>query len=427
MAIVPSRHRAQRLYPLLAGLLCLLGAAGAQAAPADLFAPETLTAVGDFRLVASDGERGWTDEGFGKTRFGGTEDHDWKARPVAAEVALVWQPRLSWAVTGTVVAAYQDDQDHPVDLIESFVTLKPLPKGPMRVSARIGLFWPPVSLEHQGASWSVTDMITPSAINSWIGEEVKVIGAEATVTRDIGASQLSGSLAVFGFNDTAGTLLAFRGWALHDLKAGAFGHQPLPPLNEDLEYAQAEKTRPLIEIDDRPGFYGKLSWRLPIPLTVSAFYYDNRADPEIRSARLQWGWATKFWNLGARIDLSDHTKIFAQALSGKTEMGTELDERYWVETRFRSAYLRVSHQIASVTVSGRYDLFDTHERGYEMEREESEKGWAATGAISWSLSSYVNILGEVLHVRSDRDARVRIGAAPHQQQTTVQAALRLSF
>jgi hypothetical protein len=234
---------------------------------------------------------------------------------------------------------------------------------------------------------------------------------------------------MFGFNDTAGTLLAYRGWALHDLKAGAFGHQPLPPLNEFLEYAQADRTRPLIEIDDRPGFYGKLSWRLPVPVpvTLSAFYYDNRGNPEIASDRLQWGWDTKFWNLGARIDISDRTKILAQAVSGSTEMGIETDEEYWVETHYRSAYLRISHEIGEVTVSGRYDRFETRERGYEMEREESEDGWAATAAMSWKLSHHVNILGEVLHVQSDKDSRARIGSAPHQQQTIFQAALRLSF
>lgn len=425
MTTLLANLRAQRF--LIAALLCLLGTANAQAASVDLFAPETVSIVGDFRMVAADGERAWTDEGFGRTRFGGARDGDWKVRPLVADVDMIWQPRLSWDMTGTIVAAYQDDQDHAIDLIESFVTVKPLPKGSTRVSARIGLFWPPVSLEHQGAAWSVADMITPSAINSWIGEEVKVIGAEGTVTRDVGTHQLSASFAMFGFNDTSGTLLAFRGWALHDLKAGAFGHQPLPPLNEFMQYAQEHQTRPLIEIDDRPGFYGRLSWRLAVPVTLSAFYYDNRGDPEAVTDRLQWGWDTKFWNFGARIDLSDRTKILAQAVTGSTEMGIEIDEEYWVETHYWSAYLRVSHQIGAVTVSGRYDWFETRERGYKMERGESEDGWAAAAAVSWKLSQHVNILGEVLHVQSDKGSRARIGAEPHQEQTVVQAALRLSL
>ena len=59
-------------------------------------------------------------------------------------------------------------------------------------------------------------MITPSAINSWIGEEVKVVGVEGTATHPLAGGRLSGTFGLFGFNDTAGTQLAFRGWALHD-------------------------------------------------------------------------------------------------------------------------------------------------------------------------------------------------------------------
>ncbi|MGE5721110.1 MAG: hypothetical protein ACM3YM_01505 [Sphingomonadales bacterium] len=412
---------------LFAALLCVLPLHTAAAAQADLLSPETLSAVGDFRLVATNGERSWTKGGFGKARFGGADDRDFKVRPVAGEAALIWQPRLTWSLSGTVVAAVQQGQEHPVDLVEAYLTLKPLPHGSTRLSGRAGLFWPQISLEHQGPAWSVADMITPSAINSWIGEEVKVVGAEASIAEDLGGNQLSGTVGVFGFNDTAGTMLAFRGWALHDLKATAFGHQRLPPLGEDLEYYQAARTRPLIEIDDRPGFYGRLAWRMAAPVTLSAFYYRNRARPEAKTRALQWGWNTVFWNLGARVDLSSNTKILVQALTGWTEMGFERDDHYWVETRFRSAYLRLSHQIGAVTLSGRTDWFGTRERGSRMERDESERGWAGTAAASWKLSSHVNLLGEVLHIASKRGNRDRLALAPHQAQTVVQASLRLTL
>lgn len=316
-----------------------------------------------------------------------------------------------------------------MDLIEAFVTVKPLPSGRTRLSGRAGLYWPQISLEHSGPAWQVADMITPSAINSWVGEEVKVIGAEATLSQKIGSTQLSATGGIFGFNDTAGTLLAFRGWALHDLKATAFGHQKLPPLNAFMVDAQARRTRPLIEIDDRPGFYvgGALRIAEPLPVTLSAFYYDNRGDPEAVTQKLQWGWETRFWNAGARIDLSQNTKFLAQVLEGTTEMGLETNEEYWVETRFRSGFARLSHEIGPVTFSGRMEGFDTRERGYEMARSESEKGWAATAALSWTLSEHVKIIGEALHISSKRGSRARLELAPRQHQTIVQAALRLSL
>ena len=49
--------------------------------------------------------------------------------------------------------------------------------------------WPPVSLEHEGADWHVQDSITPSAINSWIGEEVRPVALEGTLAANLGRAQ----------------------------------------------------------------------------------------------------------------------------------------------------------------------------------------------------------------------------------------------
>ena len=106
---------------------------------------------------------------------------NFRIEPQAVEGDLIWTPRFSWSLGGTVVATAQQGQDQAVDLSEAFLTYKPLLGGGTRIVARAGLFWPPVSLEHTGPEWRVRDTITPSAINSWIGEEVKVGGLEAQV------------------------------------------------------------------------------------------------------------------------------------------------------------------------------------------------------------------------------------------------------
>jgi hypothetical protein len=410
-----------------AGLLGLcLPAAAAAGTPAWL-APDTVSGTIDLRLAGADGERSWTDGGFGKARFGGGDGGGFAPRPALAEAELVWRPPLGWDFTGTFAVATQHEQDYPVDLIEAFVTWKPVPRGATRLSGRAGLMWPSVSLEHDGPAWTVTDMITPSAINSWIGEEVKPLAVEGTVSRALGSQRVSATLAVFGFNDTAGTLLAFRGWAMHDLKAGAFGQQKLPPLNNFMLFAQAAATRPAIEIDGRPGIYGKLAWSPAAPVRIEAFYYANRGDPEALTPSLQWGWDTRFLDFGLRADLGSHTRLLAQALSGTTEMGIEEGEHYWVETRYRAAYLRATHETGPVALSGRFDLFDTRERGSEMERGESEHGWAVTGAGRLRLSDEAALLAEWLHVDSRRGTRLRAGEAAKQSQDVVQLALRLTL
>lgn len=419
-------HR--RVAAAFAAALAALGwTAPAFADPPRLDMPENLTAVIDFRIVLTDGERSWTDGGFGRSRFGGGgENFDVHAVPAAGE--LVWHGPIAWNVEGTLAIAAQDEQDQPVDLIEAFVTWRPVPHGPTRFSVRAGMFWPQVSLEHEGPAWQVSDMITPSAINSWIGEEVKVVGLEGTATHPIGGGRLSATLGLFGFNDTAGTLLAFRGWALHDQKTGAFSRQALPPLGVDMEGAQPPWTTPTLEVDHRVGFYGRLAWQLAAPVRLEAFYYNNRGDPVAFTDNLQWGWDTQFLNVGARIDFSDRTRLFAQALTGSTRMGQDPGEdEFWVDTRFRAAFLRLTHEIGPVALSGRLDLFETRQRGEYVHADDGEDGWSVTGAVNWHVTDQAQVILEGLHVESDRGARTRLGIPSRQDQEVVQASMRITL
>ena len=275
-----------------------------------------------------------------------------------------------------------------------------------------------------GGAWTAVNTITPSAINAWVGEEVKVIGTEATIIASIGNHDVSATGAAFGFNDTSGTLLSFRGWALHDMKATAFGHFQLPPRNPFMNAAQAPSTRSLLEIDHKVGFYGRLEWRPPWPFTINAFYYDNRGDPTAVNPSLQWGWRTRFWNFGLNADLGGGTHLLAQAMTGTTLMGFKFHGDYWVHTRFRSAYALLTHDIGRGAITGRLEAFDTRERGTRMETSNSEKGWAATVAGRWSITNDLTGLVELLHVHSKRPFRATVGFPAVEDQNVVQAALR---
>jgi hypothetical protein len=413
---------------LAAALAALIPGTPALADPPRLDLPASLTAVIDFRIVLTDGERSFTDGGFGRSRFGGG-GRDLAVHAVPAEAELVWHGPLAWNVEGTLAIAAQDEQDQPVDLIEAFATWRPVPRGATRFSVRAGLYWPQVSLEHEGPAWQVADMITPSAINSWIGEEVKVVGLEGNASHPLGGGRLTATLGLFGFNDTAGTLLAFRGWALHDQKTGAFSRQPLPPLGPDMIGAQPQWTTPTLEADHRPGFYARLAYQFIAPVSVEAFYYDNRGDPSAVTSNLQWGWRTRFLNVGARVDLGAHTRLLAQALTGSTRMGADDAEpdEIWVDTRFRSAYLRLTHEVGPLALSGRVDLFQTRQRGEYVHADDSEDGWSLTGALDWHLTGQAQVIVEGLHIESERGARARLGLAPRQDQEVVQASMRITL
>lgn len=396
----------------------------------DILSGRTLSILLDGRIVAVDGERSFLDRGMGKTRFSGAADNDFRVVPLPIEADLIWTPRFTSSLAGNVSASWQRDQENAVDLLEAFVTFLPSRGEHLSFSAKAGLYWPEISLEHAtGGAWSTVHTITPSAINAWIGEEVKVVGLEATLTATFGKHDVSLTGGAFGFNDTSGTLLSFRGWGLHDLKATAFGHIQLPVLNPFMTRAQAPTTRSLLEIDDRVGFYGRLEWRPPAPFSVNAFYYDNRGDPEAFNPSLQWGWRTRFANIGISAYPGERTRILAQAMYGTTQMGIIPHglTRYWVDTKYRSAFVLVAQDVAQGRgqISGRLELFDTRERGSRMDPGESENGGAATLAGRWRLNDMLTGFVEVMHVRSRREVRIRTGETPFQAQTVIQASLRL--
>ena len=391
--------------------------------------PAWITGYANLEVSGADGERSWLKGEDGKARFGGDEragTSDFAVHPHLTEAGLLLTPHFTWSLGGTVAVVAQDGQDHAVDLSEAFLSYRPMPIGKIHVSIRTGLFWPPVSLEHGGPEWAVRDTITPSAINSWIGEEVKVVGGEAAASTLLGTHRLPATAALFGLNDTAGTLLAFRGWALHDEKATAFGLQPLPPLNPFMQMVQAVRTRPVIDLDDRPGYYLKLAWRPPGPLELQAFHYDNRGKPEAVDEYLQWGWRTRFTNVGAILDLGKRTRLIAQGLSGTTRMGFPENGRRWVDTRYRSAFLLATRTIGSGAVSARVEAFGTRSHGSELGTDDSEDGWAATVAAHRPIGSHAALYVEALHIDSRRAARLtELNLDPRQHQTVVRVALRL--
>lgn len=404
----------------------------AQDSAIDLDSPDVFKLFGDVRVVAADGETSWTNGGFGKLRYGGDDPNrpsDLTFNPEFGEAGLVWQPHLGWALSGTVVAqAQQGDGRLEGGLSEAYLDFRPLSGGPVRISARAGLMWPPISLEHSGPEWVVSDTITPSAIGSWIGEEVKVVGVEVTGKTSIGNHELAVTLAGFDYNDTAGALLTFRGWALHDRKALAFHRQPLPPLADFIEYVQPRYTHPLLDLDGglakRPGYYAKLAWTAPVPLRVEVVHYDNNGNPEAFNPDLEWGWRTKFETLGIVANLGGGRELRAQGLTGRTRMGFEIAGRHWIDMRFRSAYGMATQRLSNGSLTARLDLFSTRNHGSGVDREDNEDGWAITLDAKRDLGSNFTALVEYLHVESDREARIRNMLSPKQAQNQIQMAVR---
>ena len=103
------------------------------------------------------------------------------------------------------------------------------PRGRVSWSLKTGAFFPTISLENDDLGWTRPYTLTPSAINSWIGEELRTMGSEGIVRFD---TDRCGTLSLIGAldccNDPAGVLIADRGWAMDDRPSGLFERVRLP-------------------------------------------------------------------------------------------------------------------------------------------------------------------------------------------------------
>lgn len=416
-----------RVLGLLFAAVVIASTAPARA-QVDLTSSEALSGLIDLRVAASEGETSWLDRGYGKTRYSGAGD-DWRITPEIAQASLVWKPRLTWNVTGAVTLQARPGQDEPVDVVEGYINWKPTPRSALRYSARAGLYFPHVSMEHNDVAWGTTYTITPSAINAWVGEEVKVVGAEGSLAYRFGQQELSATAGLVGYNDTSGTLLALRGWALHDVMSSAYSNFPLPRLDPPFERIwrnQAVDTDPTREFDDRIGWYARAEWRTGGPFAVNAFYYDNGGDPT-RVEVGQWGWDTRFLNLGASLDVDENTRFLSQVMWGETIEGMPTPQGYWIDVGYSSVYFLGTRRFGPASLTGRLEFFETRDRTWVARDDNNERGWAATAAVRYDVSPRTSLLFELLHVESDRFARSYQGVAARQDQTTAQAALRLYF
>ena len=410
------------------GLTTVLASVAAPAAAdADLFSDDQLRGFMDFRAGFSDGERSWLDEGFGKTRFCGN-DGDWAGRDHGTSRDFV-EPTSHGSLKGHLHLQAEPHQDHALDVVEAYLTYRPMRANGWRFGARGGLMFPPVSLEHEGPAWCTTSTVTPSAINTWIGEEVSVIGLEGSAHHAAFGQEFEATIGLFGYNDTSGTLLSYRGWAMHDILTTAFGDFPLParsPAWNALKASQAHTTEPTRELDDRLGYYARLEWKPTGPVTFDVLHYDNAGDRDSYEDG-QWSWETRFTNIGMRLALCEDTHVFAQVMTGQTLYGRPTPMGYWVDMDFAAAYALVTHREGRQTYAGRVDLFETTDRTFTGLDNNDEEGWALTGAYRFALRPNVTLAFEGMHVRSDRPSRADVGLDPEQSQTTLQTALQLAY
>jgi hypothetical protein len=409
--------------------LCLL-AGRADSADGLSFSPDVqIKGLVDARLALTQDTQSWQDRGFGKARYGGGASGDGRALARLAEASLILQARLTWDLSAIAHVAVASQQQQAVDAIEAFLTYKPASTSAVRFRAKAGAFFPPISLENTGLAWTSPFTISSSAINSWVGEELRVVGTEATLARAVEGGEVSITTAAFGFNDPAGSVLAWRGWAVHDREAGLFDRLPLAQLPAfrpgGSASGQISAVEPFTDLDDRVGYYVAANWVGDQGLRLRAIYYDNRANDLVFDGR-QYAWNTRFGSIGASIILENGTDIVAQAMAGNTKMAT-FPTFSVVNNDFASAFVLASHEWDRHRISSRAEYFEVRDRDFTRDDPNGERGRAVTFSYIFRPDDRQRFTVEVLNIRSTRQRRIGFGLPARANETLVQASYRFFF
>ena len=364
----------------------------------------------------------WVDGGIGKLRYAG-DDRGLVARRWYGEYSGRIGPTLTAHATADVVA----DASRGFDITEAYLERRPIPRSPNRQRWRFGLFHAPWSLENTGPGWTTPFTLSPSVVNTWIGEELRPLGAEWSLERRVGGlgsqHRLSAHAAAFFGNDPAGSLLVWKGWSIHD-RQSRFGDKlplaPLPQLQPGTMFElQDPHVAPWREVDDRLGYYVGADWRYGRRALVALAHYDNRADPmQIESG--QYAWHTRFEQLATQIELPGGFGLLAQWMTGSTVMGPVLVTARAVDTDFEARYVLLTKLIAKHRVSIRYDDFNVVDNDLVPNDDNSDSGRAWTFAYRYKHSARWSLGAEWLRIASWHPAWQYFGAAAHETERLVQ-------
>jgi hypothetical protein len=368
----------------------------------------------------------WTEGGFSKLRY---TDDGVEAFRLFGE----YHGRITPTLRARVVMDYVDDASGGLDFTEAVLDWRPIPRSRNQHQLRFGAFYPSLSLENGDRGWESPFTYSYSAINTWIGEEIRPFGAEWSLRRRLEGfrsnHELRAFAAAFYGNDPAGTLLFWRGWALHDRQTRFNDELTLAPL----PFTTApQKLKPLREIDHRAGYYGGVEWRFARRALVQLARYDNRADPYAFSDG-QWGWGTDFNHLAVQISLPAEIGLVAQWMDGATEWlsaalpdGTRLPTSDYVHDDFESRFVLLTRKLgASHRLALRYDTF-------AIERPAAVPVLNSDGGHAWTLSYRVEPSErwsggiEWLRVESRRDLLPLFYSTPA-AHTEDQLRLELSY
>ncbi len=441
-----------------------------------------IKAMGEFGLTTAGRYESYLDGGMGKLRFG-SDDEGMQLfggfLQVENDFGALWDSVISVDIN--------DQLDNPAGFTEALLRYRPLPIRGMRFRGKLGLFRPPISLEHSADGWATRYTIQASALNSWVGEELGAYGFEASVSNDrASGADLDWGLkaAVFYGNDPVGTMLAWRGWSPNNVQTRPgdkipladpvdivsaqsspadpylgidkrlFGYpapggdkiplddhsdpdqpdpdqpdpdQPDPdqpdPYQYDISSVRPTQAEPYLEIDDRPGYYVAADVGVSKRFGLRWMYYDNRADPEI-SKHGQYAWRTVFNSAGFQTELPFGVGLIGQYMWGRSYMGPNYGGERAVDIDFDAKFLLLTKVLGENRFTVRREWFAVDDKDGRSFDPSDESMRGWTLSYQRQISSNWRIAFEWLEVDGKRDARELVGLQRKGTEDALYATLR---
>jgi hypothetical protein len=403
-------------------LTAALAAAPAERATAqDDYAVEpehgvSLRALLDLRIVRAGQAPSWMDRGPGKTRYGGVDDHgqfERVTRFAISQLAIEPGARLPWGMVAHVQVNWEgnvDDQgnvgpthDAP-RLVEGWVRKQWEGDGD-GWSLLIGVSNPTFSLEHIGPAWTPRYTLTPSALNTWLWEEGRVLGLEGEwwgTVRDWQVSTFGGA----GWGpDQQGILLAQRGWVLSDWLAGENSAVVLP--------SPGAQTHEFDERDGRPALYGGVDVRDPWKIgDLRLGYYDNLGNQAVTGV-----WETRYGVAGIGVQPLPGLDVLFQYLIGTTATRSKP-----FDSTIQALYPLVTYRWRNHRVTVRYDNFRVEDNDGQPP-DSRERGEAVTFAYLFEFCLRHRLAFEYIIVDSHRSN----GSQPDPSDNGFQVSYRFRY
>ncbi len=332
----------------------------------------------------------WLEGGLGKLRNDETTDglslyHSF----------LNYSGRLTPTLNVKATLIYDPELSNGLDLSEAFLEFRPVPRTAWRTRFRLGAFYPHISMENIDVAWTSPYTLSSSTINTWLAEEVRPIGLEGRFGRNFGTSGQHGfnlEGAIFWLNDSAGALLAAKGWSVHDRQTGITSELPL---------RFGTTFEPFKQLDHRAGFYVGGEYRYGQRLMLRYHHYNNHGALKQDAA---WGdtWHTFFDAAGLQLALPWNIGLIGQWIHGRTILQSR-------DAGFDTWSALLTRPFGKHRVSVRYDNFYLDQALASGGVRHLDTGSSWTVAWLFHPSDHLRFAVELLEIESTRPQFAQAG------------------